>query len=122
PGMTGGAPAGVATRRGPFFLYAVPQGWEVVEDGQFAVVARAPDQRAITVMVGNAGLPLQTDPGRFLHDKLAQSGLSDLRFAPPRAAAPALGFAHAWEHEVDYVVMGMRCHGVAKCSVAPSYD
>jgi hypothetical protein len=33
-----------------------------------------------------------------------------------------LGFPLAWEFDVDYIVSGIPCRGVARCSVAPSYD
>ena len=42
---------------GRFFTYALPPGWRVGEDGQFALTLLAPDNKAITVMVGNAGMP-----------------------------------------------------------------
>jgi len=110
-------PAGEPTfRQGPCFRYAVPQGWKVVEDGQFAVVMQAPDQRAITTMVGNVGLPSNHDPARYVADRLGQTGLQNVRFGPARPAAPVFGFPSAWDFDVDYSVGGIAC------SVAPNYD
>jgi hypothetical protein len=34
-----------------FFSYALPEGWRVGEDGQFALTLIAPDNKAITMMV-----------------------------------------------------------------------
>lgn len=120
-------PAGSVTlRQGPCFRYAVPPGWQVVEDGQFAVVLMAPDQRALTTLVGNAGLPAGYNPGQFAFDKLAPTGLYQLQFGPARPARPVFGWAFAWEFawEFDavYGFQGIPCRGVARCSVAPSYD
>lgn len=109
-------------RQGQCFRFAVPAGWQVAEDGQFAVVLRAPDQRAITTMVGNVGLPSDYSPSQYVTGRLSQLGLQDLRFGQARPARPMLGFASAWEFDVDYSVSGIVCHGVARCSVAPNYD
>lgn len=116
------APNAMTQRQGQCFRFAVPNGWQVVEDGQFAVVLMAPDQRAITTMVGNVGLPTNYNPAQYVSEKLAQAGLGNLRLGQGRSAAPVFGFPSAWEFDVDYMVGGIVCHGVAKCSVAPNYD
>src|SRR5690242_11063157 len=56
--------------RGRFFSYAMPQGWRVGEEGQFAVSLAAPDSQAFTFMVGNAGLPPSYPPDRFVWEKM----------------------------------------------------
>lgn len=109
-------------RQGQCFRFTVPAGWQVVEEGQFAVVLRAPDQRAITTMVGNVGLPTNYNPGQYVSDRLSQIGLENLRFGQARPAAPVFGFPSAWDFDVDYSVGGIACRGVARCSVAPNYD
>ena len=48
-------------QQGQFFKFALPTGWRVAEDGQFAVVLMAPDNAALTIMVGNSGLPANYD-------------------------------------------------------------
>ena len=53
-GEAAGANLTLASTR--FFTYALPQGWRVGEDGQFALSLMAPDSRALTVLVGNAGV------------------------------------------------------------------
>src|SRR5579871_2216550 len=35
---------------GRFFSYAMPQGWRIGEDGQFALTLVAPDNKALTIM------------------------------------------------------------------------
>lgn len=119
PGSGAGASS---VRQGPCFRYTVPAGWSVAEDGQFAVVLIAPDQRAVTTMVGNVGLPNGYNPGQYLMERLSQAGYQNLRFGQMRQAQPAFGFPSAWECDVDYVVGGVACHGIARCSVAPNYD
>ena len=44
--------------QGRFFSFALPPGWQVGEDGQFGMTLVAPDRQAMTVLVGNAGMPL----------------------------------------------------------------
>lgn len=115
-------PAGPALRQGACFRFAVPAGWQIVEDGQFAVVMMAPDQRAITVMVGNAGYPLNYPPPQFLYEKLAQSQLQGLRLGQGRQAQPLFGWPYAWEFDAEYYHQNIPCRGAARCTVAPSYD
>lgn len=112
----------VSVRQGPCFRYTVPDGWQVAEDGQFAVVLRAPDQRAITTLVGNVGLPNGYNPGQFVYEKLAPLGLQGLRLGQPRPAQGVFGFPQAWDFDTEYSVNGAPCRGVARCSVAPNYD
>lgn len=115
-------PVAVELRDGPVFRYAVPAGWRVQEDGQFAVVLIAPDNGAVTVMVGNSGLPVHYPPARFLHEKLLQLRITDLRYGPAMMARPMAGCSTAWEFEVAYTANGEPCRGLAKCSAAYAYD
>ncbi len=108
--------------QGSHLRVAVAPGWQITEDGPFAVVAVAPDRRAVTTVVGNAGVPLYISPDRFVFDKLAPTGLVGLTLGRPRPAAPVPGFPQAWEFDAHYQVAGAVCRGVARCSVAPAYD
>jgi hypothetical protein len=116
-------PAGSLTiGNGRFFSYALPPGWRVGEDGQYALTLAAPDNKAFTVMVGNAGLPVDYPPGQFVREKLLAIQPENLRIGPPRKAAPIAGFAHAYEYDVTYSIRGVPCRGVVKCHVFPAYD
>jgi len=108
--------------KGQFFSYALPQGWRVGEDGQFALTLIAPDNRALTVMVGNAGYPVNYPTGQFLREKLSALRLENLQIGQPRQAAPIAGFAHAYQSDVAYSVGGAPCRGIVKCHIAPAYD
>jgi len=66
------SPVPVRHQLGRFFQFALPDGWRVQEDGQFAVVLVAPDSCALTVMTGNAGLPVSMQPGQFVWERLSQ--------------------------------------------------
>jgi len=112
----------MGVQNGRFFRFAVPEGWRVQEEGQFAVVLFAPDNGALTVMTGNSGVPANYVPGQFLQDKLLQMKPSDLRFGPAAMARPMAGCSTAWEIEYSYAFNGEPCRGIAKVSVAPSYD
>ena len=108
---------------GQFFSYALPEGWRVGEDGQFALSLVAPDQKAFTVMVGNAGIPPGYDPGRFVYEKFMALRPAGLQRGPGRPARPVAGFAQAAEYDVAFIGANGRPHrGVAKCSVTGSYD
>jgi hypothetical protein len=107
---------------GQFFSYVLPEGWQVGEDGQFALTLLAPDRRALTVMAGNAGMPIHYPPDRFVYEKLMALRPEGLRLGPPRDATPAAGFARAWQFEVAYTIQGAPCRGWAKANVAPAYD
>lgn len=121
----GGAPfppIAPAIRQGMCFRYTVPAGWQVLEDGPFAVALMAPDQLATTVLVGNSGLPIGMPPHQFLFDKLSQLSVQQLQFGPPRPARPVFGWPMAWEFDATYGIRGIPCCGIARCSVAPAYD
>jgi len=107
---------------GRFFSYALPQGWRVGEDGQYALTLAAPDNKAFTVMVGNAGMPLDHPPGQFVREKLSALQVENLQIGQPRKAAPIAGFAHAYQFDVTYSIRGVACRGTVKCHVAPAYD
>lgn len=116
------APPGLHIARSQFFSYALPPGWRVGEDGQFALTLLAPDNTAITIMVGNAGMPMGYPPGQFVYEKLMAMRPQNLQLGPPRQATPAAGFAQAWQFEVTYVAQGIPCRGVVKSHIAPAYD
>lgn len=109
--------------RGRHFAYALPQGWRVGEDGQFAVTLIAPDSHAFTLMVGNAGMLPNYPLDRFVYEKMAAVRPQNLRISAGRQAAPRAGFHHAAEFDVAYISQrGIPSRGVVKCSVAPAYD
>lgn len=107
---------------GRFFTYALPPGWRVGEDGQFALTLLAPDNKAITVMVGNAGMPPGYSPAQFAYEKLMALRPEGLQFGNPQQARPVTGFTQAWEFPVSYRINGAPCRGVVKVHVAPAYD
>jgi PQQ-dependent catabolism-associated CXXCW motif protein len=124
---TGPAPARPAAGelrigQGRYFSFALPPGWQVGEDGQFAMTLVAPDRRAMTVLVGNAGMPLNHPAARFAHDKLSVMRPQNLQLGQARQAEPAAGFRQAVEFDVAYSAQGVAYRGVAKVSVAPAYD
>ncbi len=107
---------------GRYFSYALPPGWRVGEDGQFALTLVAPDNKAITIMVGNAGLPVNYPPGQFVYEKLSALRPANLQIGSPRQTTPIAGFASAYEFDVSYSMGGVASRGTAKCHIGPSYD
>jgi len=105
-----------------FFSFALPDGWRVAEDGQFALTLVAPDQRALTIMVGNAGLPLNYPPDRFVYEKLMAIQPEQLQVSRPISSKPIVGFSQAWQFEVTYFVQSAPCKGRVTCHIQPAYD
>ena len=105
-----------------FFSYAMPEGWRVGEDGQFALTLVAADNKAFTVMVGNAGLPSNYQPARFVYEKLMAMQPQNLQLGPPKAAKPVAGFTQAVQFDISYSVRGVTNRGVAKCNIQTAYD
>ena len=114
--------ANLRVATGKFFSYALPQGWSLGEDGQFALTLVAPDKKAFTVMVGNAGYPRNYSPTQFVHEKLIAMRPENLRIGQPRQGTPVQGFAQAYLFDVSYSVRGVANRGLAKCNVNLSYD
>jgi hypothetical protein len=113
----------IEIQRGQFFNYALPNGWRVGEDGQFAVVLYAPDNTAMTVMVGNSGLPVNYNPGQFVYEYLLKLQPHNLQMSQPRQAQPLAGCTVAYEFDCTYIAFnGIPCRGIAKCSIAYSYN
>jgi len=108
--------------QGRSFQFAIPAGWRVVEEGAFAVVLSAPDNAAVTVMVGHCGLPMGCDPAAFAYEKVSALAVQRLSFGPPRPGAPMAGFAGAYEYDCAYWATGVACRGVASVSGRQGYD
>jgi hypothetical protein len=108
-------------QRGRCFQFVVPQGWRVIEEGQFAVVLKSADNNAISMMAGNAGFPANYNPAEFVFRKLSAMNIENLQIGQPRQSQPMAGCQAAWEFEIAYTSGGVPCRGVARCSVADVY-
>src|SRR5437870_1881539 len=78
--------------RGRYFSYALPPNWKVGEDAPFALSMLAPDNQAFTVMVGNAGMFLNSSPERFMQNNLMAIRAQNIRFSQGQQVAPRPGF------------------------------
>lgn len=108
-------------KRGQFFSFVLPEGWKLGEDGQFALSIMAPDQKALTLMVGNSGLFPDYTPYQFVYDKLMALRPDNLQVGNGQATQPITGFQQAYAFPVTYSIGGVPCQGLAKCHVAPYY-
>ncbi|MBH8572716.1 hypothetical protein I8752_06755 [Nostocaceae cyanobacterium CENA369] len=115
-------PPSLEIRHGHYFNYVVPSGWRVVEDGQFAVVLFSPDNTALTIMVGNSGLPVNYNPWQFVYEKLLAMQPYQLQMGQPRQVQPIAGCTVAYEWDYNYMYNGIAYQGIAKCSIAYSYN
>ena len=122
PAGTSAPAANLQIGSGRFFSYAMPQGWRVGEDGQFALTLVAADNKALTVMVGNAGLPPNYQPGRFVYEKLMAMRPQNLQLGQARQARPVAGFTQAVAFDVSYSIRGVAYRGSAKCNIQTAYD
>lgn len=113
--------ARLEVKRARFFSYVLPEGWKLQEDGQFALTMVAPDQKALTIMVGNSGLFPDYPPGRFVYDKLMALQPQNLQIADGQTCAPIKGFQYAFAFPVSYSIGGVPCRGLVKCHIAPYY-
>lgn len=115
-------PASLRIGQGRYFTFALPEGWRVGEDGQFAVTLVSPDDGAMTLMVGNAGLPINAPADQFAWRKLSAMQPQSLQLGNARGAQPANGFRQATAYDIAYVARGVAYRGTAKVSIAPAYD
>lgn len=115
------APAELTIGQGQFFSYALPQGWRLGEDGQFALTLVAPDNLAFTVMVGNAGYMPDYQPGQFIYEKMSALRPANLQVGQPQQAGPVHGFQYAYSYPVSYTANGHSYRGLATCHVSPYY-
>lgn len=114
-------PAALRLANTQYFSYALPEGWQLGEDGQFALTLIAPDRKALTVMVGNAGMPPGYNPGQFAYQNLSAMRVDNLQLGQGRQVQPIAGFQYAYAFDVRYSVNGVPCQGVAIVHIAPSY-
>ena len=123
PGAAATARPGANLRIGStqFFSYAMPEGWHVGENGQYALTLIAPDSKALTVMVGNAGMQPNSSPGQYAYQNLSAMRVDNLQLGQPQQVRPIAGFQYAYAFDVRYSVNGVPCQGVAIVHIAPSY-
>jgi|GEM_PF-849434 len=107
--------------QGNYFSFALPPGWRVGEDGQFALTLVSADNKAITVMVGNSGLMPGYPAGRFIYEKLMALQPNSLTLSEPVRANPVKGFQEAWQFQVAYNLPGGRYVGEAVCHISNYY-
>jgi hypothetical protein len=113
--------AALQIKQGQFFSYALPPGWQLGEDGQFALSLVAADKKAYTVMVGNAGILPDFPAASFVYEKMMAMRPQGLQLGEPRQSAPVAGFQYAYSFEVSYQLNGEPYRGIAICHVAPYY-
>jgi len=104
-----------------FFRFAVPPGWRLGEDGQFAFTLVAPDQQALTVLVGNSGLFPGTNPMQFVYEKLSAMQPQGLQLGQAQPAQPIAGFQQAVAMPLQYHARGRTYLGIATCQINQYY-
>ncbi len=114
-------PEGLKIGQGNFFSYALPPGWKVGEDGQFAISLVSPDHQAMTVMVGNSGLMPGYHPGQFVYEKLMALRPNNLQLSEAVRTTPVHGFQEAYQFQVAYNLPSGRYVGEAVCHITNYY-
>ncbi|NMH28235.1 hypothetical protein G6047_09340 [Flavobacterium sp. SE-s28] len=116
------SPAQLQISQTQFFSYALPPGWRVGEDGQFALTLLAPDNQALTILVGNSGLMPNTNPAQFVYQKLSAMQVQNLQLGQMQQINPINGFKQAYAMELHYQSNGNSYRGVATAQIIPYYD
>ena len=114
-------PAALKIGQGQFFSYALPPGWRLGEDGQFALSLAAPDNLAFTVMTGNSGYMPDYQPGQFIYEKMMALRPANLQIGQGQQTNPVQGFRYAYTFPVSYDANGQSYKGIATCHVQPYY-
>src|SRR5262245_20052013 len=65
-----GAQQTLQVRQGPNYNHVLPAGWTVVEEGQYALVLRSPDQSASIINFGLSGLFQPMTPQQLAYDMM----------------------------------------------------
>ena len=114
---------GLEIHQGPYFTYALPPGWHAAEEGQYAVTLVSPDSMAMTLMVGNSGYYPNANLAQFVQQKFQALQPSNFQMSQGQPAQPIAGFQSAVQFQVSYTSRhGVPTRGVAKASIATSYD
>jgi hypothetical protein len=120
-------PPQCTVRQGRNFLYSLPSGWRVVEEGNYALFLQAADQSAGIVVAGLSGLTTPLNPGQF-----AQHILTTVLRIPPGIQfgahwqlQPSRGYSMAEAFELRYGLPGAfgvkAMRGLAFSNVALTY-
>lgn len=105
--------------QGQCFQFVVPAGWNVLEEGQFAVVQADANRQAVSLMTGNCGYLPGYHPLQYAQEKLSAFG--SVQFGQPRQGQPLAGFEGALEADYRYAVNGIPCLGIATVSHRHGY-
>ncbi|MBS1663994.1 MAG: hypothetical protein JST68_23315 [Bacteroidetes bacterium] len=106
---------------GNYFSYALPPGWRIGEDGQFALSLVSSDNKAITVMVGNSGMMPGYPAQRFVYEKLMSLRPNSLNLSNPVRTNPVQGFQEAYLFQVAYTLPSGKYVGEAVCHITNYY-
>lgn len=113
--------------RGSHFVYPLPPGWTVGEEGAFALVLRSPDMMAGIVVIGQSGLMHGMSPEQFAYYEMntVMRLAPDVRLTLARCIPPMPGYTQAAMFEVTYTLSGpmgmMPMRGIAVANVAIGY-
>jgi hypothetical protein len=109
-------------RQGPHFFHVLPAGWEVVEEGKYALVLRSRDLSAGIINYGNSGFVEAMDPPTFAYRIMTrQLHLSNVRFGAKMPIRPMPGYGAAAIIDVAYTGAHGPVHGVVISNVINVY-
>jgi hypothetical protein len=110
-------------RQGSNFYYVLPAGWELVEEGKFALVLRSRDQSAGLVNYGLSGLLQPQDPQTFAHQLMTNAmHLTNVRFVDSTPIRPLAPYGSAAIIDVTYTLPAGRLRGVVVSNVINVYN
>ena len=117
-----GAGQAVAFRQGPYFNYALPAGWEVVEENNTTLLLRSRDGAAHISVTGLTGLKQILTPEVFAYQRMAALGLTDVRYPGVVYIIPMADYDSAGVMDVTYTAPTGRMRGLVFSNVATGYN
>src|SRR5437879_2421895 len=92
----------MAFRQGPYFNYALPAGWEVVEEKNRTLLLRSRDASAHISVTGITGLKQLLTPEVLAYQRMTALGLTDVRYTGVVYIIPMADYDSAGVMDVTY--------------------
>ena len=117
-----GAGRAMAFRQGRYFNYALPAGWEVVEENNTTLLLRSLDGSAHIGVTGITGLKQLLTPEVFAYQRMAALGLTGVRYTGVVYIIPMADYDSAGVMDVTYTAPTGRMRGLVFSNVATGYN
>ena len=117
-----GAGQAMQFRQGPYFNYALPAGWDAVEENNTTLLLRSRDGSAYIGVTGITGLKEFLTPEVFAYQRMAALGLTGVRYTGVAYIIPMADYDSAGVMDVTYTAPIGRMRGLVFSNVATGYN